>query len=287
MKTLARSPSPSADARLLAIAAQQLKAHGAKAVTVVGVAELAGMTHANVYRYFPSKAALIDAIAARWLKNLEATIAEIADAPDPADDKLERLIQAQARAQRDLLANDRHLFDVYCSATENNRALVRKHRARLRELVERVLDEGMATAKFDPRDRDRALVEHPFAGAGPRPRVHRRCRLPVRQPGCGPPRCGDPSRHPRSAARRNDPGDPARPRERLSLGLVTKRSFCNKEGEGGIGQLSGSKPSGSSIRRFSDRCRDGLTPCTLTILRLEAPSCLCVNSASRRGWTPL
>ena len=157
MKTLARSPSPSADARLLAIAAQQLKAHGAKAVTVVGVAELAGMTHANVYRYFPSKAALIDAIAARWLKNLEATIAEIADAPDPADDKLERLIQAQARAQRDLLANDRHLFDVYCSATENNRALVRKHRARLRELVERVLDEGMATAKFDPRERDRAL----------------------------------------------------------------------------------------------------------------------------------
>jgi AcrR family transcriptional regulator len=157
MKTLARSPSPSVDARLLGIAAQQLKAHGAKAVTVVGVAELAGMTHANVYRYFPSKAALIDAIAARWLKNLEAAIAEIADAPDPADDKLERLIQAQARAQRDLLAKDRHLFDVYCSATENNRALVRKHRARLRELIERVLDEGIATAKFDPRERDRAL----------------------------------------------------------------------------------------------------------------------------------
>jgi AcrR family transcriptional regulator len=157
MKTLARTPSPSVDARLLEIAAGLLKAHGVKAVTVVGVAERAGMTHANVYRYFPSKAALIDAIAARWLKSLEATIAEIADAPDPADDKLERLIQAQARAQRDLLAADRHLFDVYCGATETNRALVRKHRARLRELIERVLDEGMATAKFDPRERDRAL----------------------------------------------------------------------------------------------------------------------------------
>jgi AcrR family transcriptional regulator len=157
MKTLARTPFPSVDARLLEIAAGLLKAHGVKAVTVVGVAERAGMTHANVYRYFPSKAALIDAIAARWLKSLEATIAEIADAPDPADDKLERLIQAQARAQRDLLAADRHLFDVYCGATETNRALVRKHRARLRELIERVLDEGMATAKFDPRERDRAL----------------------------------------------------------------------------------------------------------------------------------
>jgi len=154
---LPRSPAPPVDVRLLTIAAQQLRAHGAKAVTVVGVAELAGMTHANVYRYFPSKAALIDAIAGRWLKSLEAAAAEIADAPDPADDKLERLIQALAGAQRQLLAENRHLFDVYCDATETSRALVRKHRARLRQLIERVVDEGIATAKFDPRDRERAL----------------------------------------------------------------------------------------------------------------------------------
>jgi AcrR family transcriptional regulator len=149
--------SPSADTRLLAVAAEQLRTRGAKAVTVVGVAEAAGMTHANVYRYFPSKAALIDAVAARWLKSLEATIADITDAPDPADDKLERLILALARSHRDLLARDRHLFDVLCDATEASRALIRRHRARLRQFFERVVDEGIATAKFDPRDRDRAL----------------------------------------------------------------------------------------------------------------------------------
>lgn len=149
--------SAPADTRLLAIAADQLKEFGPRHITVVGIADAAGMTHANVYRYFTNKAALIDAVAGQWLREMEATIADIADSPDPADDKLERLIQAQARAQRDLLAADRHLFDVYCGATETNRALVRKHRARLRELIERVLDEGMATAKFDPRERDRAL----------------------------------------------------------------------------------------------------------------------------------
>ena len=153
-----QAQAPAVDARLLAIAAQQLSARGAKAVTVVGVAEAAGMTHANVYRYFPSKAALIDAVAARWLKSVEAAIAEIADAPDPADDKLERVIQALARLQRDLLARDRHLFDVLCDATETSRALIRKHRTRLRQLFERVVDEGIATGKFDPRDRDRALA---------------------------------------------------------------------------------------------------------------------------------
>ena len=153
-----RAPALSVDARILAIAAEQLRAKGARAVTVVGVAEAAGMTHANVYRYFPSKAALVDAVAAVWLRSLEATIADIADAPDPADDKLERLIQALARLQRDLLSRDRHLFDVICDATETSRALIRRHRARLRQLFERVVDEGVATGKFDPRDRERALA---------------------------------------------------------------------------------------------------------------------------------
>src|SRR5688500_11109941 len=93
----------SVDARILRIAADQLRQHGARGVTVVSVAEEAGMTHANVYRYFASKAALIDAVAERWLRQLETTLAAIADSPDPADDKLERLIQGIARAHRELL----------------------------------------------------------------------------------------------------------------------------------------------------------------------------------------
>jgi AcrR family transcriptional regulator len=157
MATAASSAEP-VDLRLLTIAADQLRRNGARGVTVVGVAEAAGMTHANVYRYFPSRAALIDAVAARWLKALEATLAEIADAPDPADDKLERLLLAIAHAHRDLLVRDRHLFDVYVDAAETSRAVIRKHRARQRHLVDRVVDEGIATGLFDPRDRERALA---------------------------------------------------------------------------------------------------------------------------------
>jgi AcrR family transcriptional regulator len=148
--------SAPADTRLLAIAADQLREFGPKHITVVGIADAAGMTHANVYRYFTNKAALIDAVAGQWLRDMEATIADIADSPDPADDKLERLIQAWARVHRDLLRQDRHLFDVYCTATETSRPLVRKHRARMRQLIERVLDEGIVTGKFDPRDREKA-----------------------------------------------------------------------------------------------------------------------------------
>jgi AcrR family transcriptional regulator len=89
-----REPS---ETRILTVASEHLRTFGLKRFTVVAVAEEAGMTHANVYRYFPSRVALIDAVVDLWLKATERKLADIADGPDPADDKLERLILGLAR----------------------------------------------------------------------------------------------------------------------------------------------------------------------------------------------
>ncbi|MGY2050068.1 TetR family transcriptional regulator [Methylobacterium sp. JK268] len=154
----ARAAPPSADARLLAIAAEHLRRVGHRQVTVVAVAAEAGMTHANVYRYFPSKTALVDAVAGRWQREVETELAAIADAPDPADDKLERLLTALAALQREVLAQDPHLFAVHLDATVESRPIARRHRGRLRTLVERVVDEGLNGGAFQLRDRERALA---------------------------------------------------------------------------------------------------------------------------------
>lgn len=148
---------PSADARLLAIAADHLRRFGARRVTVVGVAEEAGMTHANVYRYFPSKEALLDAVASSALKPIETLLSHLASSPDPADDKLERMILALARAYRDLIEGNAAVFAIYAEAVEHNRGVARRHRGRARTLFERVVEEGVATGVFEVRDRQRAL----------------------------------------------------------------------------------------------------------------------------------
>ncbi|MGL4728184.1 MAG: TetR/AcrR family transcriptional regulator, partial [Bosea sp. (in: a-proteobacteria)] len=67
------------DQRLLGIAGEHLRRFGPRRLTVVGVAEEAGMTHANVYRYFPSKEALLDAVVETWLKGMERRLADVAD----------------------------------------------------------------------------------------------------------------------------------------------------------------------------------------------------------------
>ena len=113
-----RRDSP--ETRLLRVAAEHLARYGPRRLTVVGVAEEAGMTHANVYRYFPSKADLIDAVAGQWLKDVEASLADIADSPDPADDKLERFVVAIAKAvSRNAQSETPMSSMVYVTGVEN------------------------------------------------------------------------------------------------------------------------------------------------------------------------
>lgn len=154
----ASTPPQSQDARILATAAEHVRRHGIARTTVVSVAREAGMTHANVYRYFPSKAALADAVTADWLKPLEAELAQVADAPDPADDKLERMLMAIASTQRDKLEADPNLFDLYVSAHEENRVVSRKHRQRVRMLVERVIEEGVGAEVFTLRRPEKGVT---------------------------------------------------------------------------------------------------------------------------------
>jgi AcrR family transcriptional regulator len=149
---------PAPKARILAVAADHLQRYGARRITVVGVAEEAGMTHANVYRYFTSKLALLDALTADWLKPLEERLAAAADAPDPAPDKLERMLLAIGRAYRDVMERDPHLFGVFVSAFEESRGVARKHRARVRQLIDRVVEEGIASDAILIRDRRRAAT---------------------------------------------------------------------------------------------------------------------------------
>ncbi|APF36246.1 TetR family transcriptional regulator [Chelatococcus daeguensis] len=154
----ARTTPQTADVRLLDIAAEHVRRLGATRVTVVGVAQEAGMTHANVYRYFPSKRDLLDAVVQAALRPVETFLADVASAPDPADDKLERLILALARDYRDLAENDPPIFDLFVAAAEANRGVARRHRGRVRMFVGRVVDEGLATGTFNPKDREQALT---------------------------------------------------------------------------------------------------------------------------------
>jgi AcrR family transcriptional regulator len=150
-------PKPSTDLRLLDLATEHVRRHGAQRLTVTEIADAAGMSHANVYRYFRSKTALLEAVTAAWLAPLESGLRIIADAPDPAYDKLERLLFAVHRTYRDKLATDPRLFDLFCIAIEAQAEIARKHQQRIVRALHRILDEGHGSGAYLINDQAAAI----------------------------------------------------------------------------------------------------------------------------------
>jgi AcrR family transcriptional regulator len=152
-----KPPEETVESRILEAARAHVRKFGAARATVVGIAGDCGMTHANVYRYFSSKAELLEEITASWLRPLEARLREAAEGADPADDKLERMLLAIHRAYRHQLESDPELFDLLIDALAKERASARKHRSRLESEIQRVVEEGIASGAFAFADRRRAL----------------------------------------------------------------------------------------------------------------------------------
>ena len=139
------------------IARAHVRKFGTARTTIVGIARDAGMTHANVYRYFSSKEALFEEMTASWLRPLETRLREAADGADPAYDKLERMLLAIHRAYREKLESDPLLFDLLVEALEKGKGSARKHRGRVQADLQRVVEEGIASGAFAMTDRRRAL----------------------------------------------------------------------------------------------------------------------------------
>lgn len=155
--TSVASPLDSIEARIAEAARAHIRRFGAKRATIVAIAADLGLTHAAVYRYYPSKIELFEALTSAWLRVLEGELREIADGADPAYDKLERMLIAVHRAYRAKLDADPELFDLLIESLAKERASARKHRARVQSEIQRVVEEGISSSAFALADRRRAM----------------------------------------------------------------------------------------------------------------------------------
>ncbi len=108
--------------RLIAAATAEIRKIGPRRMTVLHVANGLGMSHANVYRHFPDKTGLIDAVLNGWLKGLEQRLGEIVEGPDPADDKLERYFATLSRAYAETLRDDPAIFRLLAEPESDARS---------------------------------------------------------------------------------------------------------------------------------------------------------------------
>lgn len=139
--------------RILETTEEVLRRFGPTKATVVDVARALGVSHGSVYRHFPSKAALREAVTDRWLAKSVVMLEEIASAPaEPAPSKLESWLEALFEAKRHKAGDDPELFATYIVLLAENSGVVDRHLTELIEQLSRIIAEGVAEGSLSAAD---------------------------------------------------------------------------------------------------------------------------------------
>jgi AcrR family transcriptional regulator len=136
--------------RILEAAEDVLRRYGPAKANVVDVARALGVSHGSVYRHFPSKAALRDAVTERWLAEISEPLAAVVTAKDPAPERLRRWLDSLVASKRRKALDDPELFATYIELTTDARAVVRAHVDGLVGQLERIIADGIAESSFEP-----------------------------------------------------------------------------------------------------------------------------------------
>ncbi|GHO99741.1 TetR family transcriptional regulator [Reticulibacter mediterranei] len=138
--------------RILEAAEEVLRRFGLAKTTVVDVARALGVSHGSIYRHFPSKAALQDAVADRWLARKLMPLATIANEDGPATERLRRWLNLlRSRARKDVL-DDPELFATHKELAGAARDVVRVHIDHLVEQIAHIICDGVAQGEFATND---------------------------------------------------------------------------------------------------------------------------------------
>jgi AcrR family transcriptional regulator len=138
--------------RILEVTEDVLRRFGLAKATVVDVARALDVSHGSVYRHFPSKASLRDAVAKRWLDRLNAPLQKIADASGPAPARLEKWLRTLFSLKQAKVCDDPEMFQTYLTLAREARGAVQAHRERMVEQIEHILSDGIEQGVFEVTD---------------------------------------------------------------------------------------------------------------------------------------
>jgi AcrR family transcriptional regulator len=148
--------------QILVAAEDVLRRFGPAKATVVDVARALRVSHGSVYRHFPSKAALREAVAERWLDRTHAALPAVADSDEPAPQRLRRWLAALFATKRAKALDDPELFATYTVLVSEDREVIARHVAGLVAQIGQIITDGVAEGTFAATDVDesaRAVFE--------------------------------------------------------------------------------------------------------------------------------
>lgn len=160
--TARANDAPLTRERILEAAEDVLRRYGPAKATVVDVARVLGVSHGSVYRHFPSKAALRDAVTERWLERIMPPLTAIVADDAPAALRLRRWFETLMAAKRRRASGDPELWATYLALAAESREVAERHVAHLQRQLGEIIADGVARGEFtttDPSATGRAVLD--------------------------------------------------------------------------------------------------------------------------------
>lgn len=129
-----------------------LRRFGPAKATISDVARALGVSHGAVYRYFPSKVLLRDAVIERWFTLEANALTEIATRDSPASERLRSWFDRVIASKRRKALDDPELFATYVELAADSREIVKAHFDSLVEQVTQIIADGVVRGEFMTTD---------------------------------------------------------------------------------------------------------------------------------------
>jgi AcrR family transcriptional regulator len=138
--------------RILDAAWDLFRTLGYQKTAVADIAREIGMSPANVYRFFASKSAINEAIAARLLEGVAGDLDSIATGPGSAGERLKAMLRTLHARHLALFFAQKRMHDMVSAAMSEHWGVVAAFIARIEAALARIVADGIATGELAPVD---------------------------------------------------------------------------------------------------------------------------------------
>jgi len=152
MKPQVRAKPDDTRERITATAEALFRRLGFAKTAVADIAAELRMSPANIYRFFDSKNAIVEAICRRCLAEVEERAWAVARSKAPAAQRMERLILEILAYHKENLVTEQRVNELVVAAIEHSWETIRAHKDAMRNVVELVLRDGIDAGDFEPVD---------------------------------------------------------------------------------------------------------------------------------------
>jgi AcrR family transcriptional regulator len=120
--------------------------------TIADVADKAGMSSANVYRFFPSKQALVEEVCLSLLAELLRVARAAIDAPGKPSERIAAMMMTLHRLMRDQLTADNRAYEIVEEAVEKKWPPIIDYLHKCAAMLAEAIADGQASGEFGPGD---------------------------------------------------------------------------------------------------------------------------------------